>query len=97
MILRKRIGQLVDRAAIQVKCPNCAKVSTFLTPQPHIDTCGFKSYTFICDYCSSSLSGVVDPFDDRLLISLLDPQINGERLTGESHLSIRSKSCPTLD
>ena len=72
MILPHGIGQLVE-------CPNCAKISTFIKPtQPHIDTCGFESYTFLCEYCGSLLSGVVDPFDDQLLVSLLERHIKRE-------------------
>jgi hypothetical protein len=73
MILRQEIAQFINDTAIHLECPNCAKGSTFLKPaQPYIDSCGFESYTFLCDYCGSLFSGVVDPFDDQLLASLLE-------------------------
>ena len=34
-----------------------------------IDACGFESYTFACKECGAALSGIVDPFDDALLIT----------------------------
>ena len=36
---------------------------------PVIDACGFESYTFACKECGASLSGIVDPFDNALLIT----------------------------
>jgi hypothetical protein len=36
---------------------------------PRIDACGFESYTLECVQCGGSLAGIVDPFDDTLLLS----------------------------
>ena len=35
---------------------------------PHIDSCGFESYSFTCSECAAPLGGVVDPRDDTLLL-----------------------------
>jgi hypothetical protein len=34
-----------------------------------VDTCGFKSYRLMCNACQSVIVGVVDPYDDSVLIS----------------------------
>ncbi len=36
---------------------------------PHIDACGFESYSFECVECDSALTGIIDPYDDALLLS----------------------------
>ena len=53
-----------------VACPSCgARFAFCRSEHPVIDACGFESYTFACKECGASLSGIVDPFDDALLIT----------------------------
>jgi hypothetical protein len=53
-----------------VACPSCCARFTFCRSEnPAIDACGFESYTFACKECGASLSGIVDPLDDALLIT----------------------------
>jgi hypothetical protein len=53
-----------------VACPSCGARFTFCRSEnPAIDACGFESYTFACKECGASLSGIVDPLDDALLIT----------------------------
>ena len=60
-----------------VKCPKCAASSKFSrTLFPRIDTCGFESYSFRCEYCRSAIGGIINPLDDKLFVSLLDPAID---------------------
>ena len=60
--------------AVAVKCPKCAASSTVFRIQlPHIDTCGFESYAFRCEGCGSAIGGVINPLDDKIHVSLLDP------------------------
>ena len=55
-----------------VACPSCGARFTFCRSEnPAIDACGFESYTFACKECGASLSGIVDPLDDALLITEL--------------------------
>jgi hypothetical protein len=55
-----------------VACPGCgARFAFCRSDHPAIDACGFESYSFICKECGASLSGVVDPLDDTLLITEL--------------------------
>src|SRR5215472_14499483 len=62
---------------IVVKCPRCASPSRLSRASiPHIDTCGFESYSFRCDRCESAVGGVIDPLDGKLLVSLLEPTID---------------------
>jgi len=50
--------------------PGCgARFAFCRSEHPVIDACGFESYTFACKECGASLSGIVDPFDDALLIT----------------------------
>ncbi len=37
-----------------------------------MDSCGFESYSLECDQCGVQLVGVIDPLDDRLLLSELE-------------------------
>jgi hypothetical protein len=53
-----------------VACPGCgARFAFCRSRHPAIDACGFESYSFTCDECGASLSGIVDPLDDTLLIT----------------------------
>jgi len=53
-----------------IACPKCTARLTFSRSRtPRIDACGFESYTLECVQCGGSLAGIVDPFDDTLLLS----------------------------
>ena len=39
---------------------------------PHIDSCGFESHSFRCQWCASLLAGIIDPSDGELVVSLLE-------------------------
>ena len=53
-----------------VTCPRCAASLTFdRSRTPCIDACGFESYSFECKECGAALAGIVDPYDDTLLLS----------------------------
>jgi hypothetical protein len=55
---------------VEVACPGCGAHFAFCRSEyPFIDACGFESYTFACKECGAALSGIVDPFDDALLIT----------------------------
>ena len=62
---------------IAAACPKC-KVSLKLLRSsiPQIDSCGFESYSFQCESCKSSLAGIIDPMDEELLVSLIEPAID---------------------
>jgi hypothetical protein len=67
----------VCEPAVAVKCPRRAASSKiFRTTFPHIDACGFESYSFRCDRCESALGGVINHLDGKLLVSLLEPAID---------------------
>ena len=54
-------------------CPACAALVTFSrTSTPRIDACGFESYRLECRECGARLAGIIDPFDNDLLLSELD-------------------------
>jgi len=51
-------------------CPRCgAHFVLCRSAYPFIDACGLESYILACQECGASLSGIVDPFDDTVLIS----------------------------
>jgi hypothetical protein len=55
----------------KVACPKCdASLTFFRSNKPHIDECGFESYSLNCTGCGSTLVGIVDPVDDRLLLAV---------------------------
>jgi len=55
----------------QAECPQCKSRFSFRrTRPPHFDDEGFESYEFHCDHCGTSLVGVIDPYDGKLLLSI---------------------------
>ena len=52
---------------------NCSKCETRLllskTLSPPIDSCGFENYSLECNECGIRFIGIVDPYDDVLLLS----------------------------
>ena len=58
-----------------VTCPKCdAEFEFSRSIRPHIDECGFESYDLHCVTCSAPLHGIIDPADDKLLLSETQPQ-----------------------
>ena len=58
-----------------VTCPKCnAEFEFRRSIRPHIDECGFESYDLECVTCSALLHGIIDPGDDKLLLSETEPQ-----------------------
>jgi hypothetical protein len=56
---------------VKVACPKCdASLKFYKSDKPHIDECGFESYTFKCSACGSMLAGIIDPADDKLLLTV---------------------------
>jgi len=54
----------------KVACPKCdASLIFYRSEQPHIDECGFESYSLTCRSCGSMLVGIIDPMDDTLLVT----------------------------
>jgi hypothetical protein len=63
-----RFEEATDGKAIA--CPKCcfgALVPCVGGP-PRIDACGFEIHSFECAECAAALDGLVDPFDDTLLL-----------------------------
>ena len=55
----------------KVACPKCdASLKFDGSDKPHIDECGFQSYSFKCRACGSLLVGIIDPADDTLLLTV---------------------------
>jgi len=36
---------------------------------PYIDACGFERYSLTCRECGLTFVGIIDPLDDRLLLT----------------------------
>jgi hypothetical protein len=52
-------------------CPRCdASLTIFRSENPYIDECGFESYSLKCGACGSALVGIIDPTDDKLLVTV---------------------------
>jgi hypothetical protein len=43
---------------------------------PSIDSSGFESYSLKCQNCGAILCGVIDPFDGKLLLTLMEAASN---------------------
>jgi len=57
-----------------VDCPRCAAPLVFWrNGAARIDACGFESYRLDCGRCDAALTGVVDPYDEALLVSAAGP------------------------
>jgi RNase P subunit RPR2 len=55
----------------KVVCPGCAaSLVIYRSDNPQIDECGFESYSLTCRACGSALVGIVDPLDDKLLLTV---------------------------
>jgi len=58
-----------------VACPHCNLNFRFhRTITPQIDECGFENHCLEYPRCDAPLRGIIDPADDKLLISQTEPQ-----------------------
>lgn len=63
----KTVNTLAPRS---VACPKCdAQFTFYRSSTPNVDECGFESYRLKCGKCKTHLVGIVDPADDKLLLS----------------------------
>jgi hypothetical protein len=61
------------RLLCEVECPSCGAQFLFRRSRyPRLDSSGFESYELTCRFCETRLSGVIDPFDGTLLLSVAD-------------------------
>ena len=55
----------------KVACPKCdATLMFYRSDHPHIDECGFESYSLKCRACGSTIAGIIDPAEDKLLLTV---------------------------
>jgi len=55
-----------------VDCPQCdARLTWHAGATPRIDACGLESLRLQCTQCGASLAGVIDPYDDAVLVCAL--------------------------
>ena len=58
------------------ECPRCTGRFLFYRSRSAlIDSCGFESYRLNCRECGVALAGIVDPCDEKLLLSELAGEI----------------------
>jgi hypothetical protein len=56
-----------------IACPACAAHVMFCRSRtPQVATCGFESYNLDCHECGARLAGIIDPYDNELLLSELE-------------------------
>jgi RNase P subunit RPR2 len=64
-----RLSTVLD--AQVVACPKCnAQLKFGRSETPRIDDCGFECYSFECEKCSAALGGIIDPYDETLLLAV---------------------------
>jgi hypothetical protein len=51
-------------------CPNCGQRVICSEADVGFDSQGFESYQMDCRSCRAPLKGIVDPFDEALLLSV---------------------------
>ena len=57
--------------SLDIECPECKAHSVFRRATfPQFDSSGFEIYSFQCQGCGASIVGIIDPFDDKLLLSV---------------------------
>jgi hypothetical protein len=55
-----------------IACPQCdARLTWQASPASQIDACGLESFRLECTQCGASLAGVIDPYDDAVLLCAL--------------------------
>jgi hypothetical protein len=60
------------RGAWVVLCPRCSAQLVFQrSGTPEIDSSGFETCRLDCTQCEASLAGVIDPYDDAVLLSVV--------------------------
>ncbi len=60
----------IASASPVLACPACGAALEFhRSNTPQFDACGFESYSLECKECGVPFAGIVDPFDDTLLLS----------------------------
>jgi len=58
-----------------IECPRCTgRFMFFRSTNPLIDSCGFESYGLACKECGIGLAGIIDPSDEKLLLT----EVEGE-------------------
>jgi len=69
------VDEPITAPAVQViACPACdARLAFHRSHAPHIDECGFESYSLECKECGAPLTGIIDPFDEALLLTQTAP------------------------
>ena len=64
-----------------IKCVKCQARLTFQRALlPSIDSCGFESCSLRCNACGVVFAGIIDPYDDALLLS--ERVCDGQGATG---------------
>ena len=70
------IAQIIHLTAPGMKiieCPKCRSPIPFRrSNNPIIDGSGFEIYDFLCASCRKRFSGIIDPYDDSLLVEVID-------------------------
>jgi uncharacterized Zn finger protein len=56
----------------EASCPKCgARAMIHRLSDPNIDSCGFENYFLKCNDCGAWLVGIIDPYDETLLLTEL--------------------------
>lgn len=76
MTEHRPIGSLAKLTAVTgapvIACPACNAAQEFHRKGAlRTDACGFECYSLECKECGAPLAGIVDPFDNTLLLSLM--------------------------
>jgi hypothetical protein len=75
LLMRRAVGSRDLRKQVtlgprEAPCPGCGRPVICSEAEFTFDSQGFESYQMDCRSCRVSLDGIVDPFDEALLISV---------------------------
>jgi hypothetical protein len=57
----------------RAECPRCLRLVFCRVSAAQFDSLGFESYVVDCGFCRTSLTGMIDPQDDLLLLTAHAP------------------------
>jgi hypothetical protein len=63
----------------EAQCPNCNQPIFCDEDTAGFDSHGFESYQLDCGFCQTSFDGIVDPFDEALLLTAKESHPNRPR------------------
>jgi uncharacterized Zn finger protein len=73
MTVESHSASLEAERTTSAACPKCGvRVVVHRILNPHTDSSGLENYFLKCDQCSAWLIGIIDPYDETLLLTEIE-------------------------